>query len=221
MVVQLQPVVGGERIVIDLSVPSSHEPFKIVIVSSSDVSRGPAIHHILRAHLRLTETDTETVISSAGTLAVAGEGLDTRTGQALVETGLVEDADVLEQHRAHRLSERRLAQADLVLAVARDERRRAAELRPAVRARSFTVVEFARLVSALPETPDDARRLVRQAAGLRAAVRPVDPAEDDLESVAGRSERDHERIVRRIDHAVADVARGLSRTLVGAAAHWA
>lgn len=195
-------------------------PFRIVVVSRSDVARGPAVRYILRAHLRFTESDRETAISSAGTVASPGAGVEPMTSRSLTELGATEGAEEVSTHVAHRLSERRLAQADLVLAVGRDERRRAVELRPSVRQRSFTVVEFARLVSAIPDAGGDPRRLVRQAAGLRSAVRPVDPSEDDLDDLTGAGTRDHERVLRRIDHAAADIGRGLSTSLAGAGIHW-
>jgi protein-tyrosine phosphatase len=201
--------------------PPTHGPFRIVVVSRADVSRGPAVQYILRAHLRMAESDADIVISSAGTVARPGQALDPVTADALHDLGDTEGGEQLGSHVAHRVSERRLAQADLVLAVGRDERRRAVELRPDVRARAFTVVEFARLLTALPEAAEDPHRLVRQAATLRAAVRPVDASEDDLEDVAGAGLREHEWVVRRIDHAATDISRGLSRTLEGAEAHWA
>ncbi|MFI7588977.1 hypothetical protein ACIB24_18090 [Spongisporangium articulatum] len=195
-------------------------PFRIVVVSAFDAARGPSLQHVLRRHLTLARSENETVVSSAGTIASPGTCIELETARGLLELGMVEDAEQLELHRAHRLSERRLAQADLVLAVGRDERRRAVELRPAVRPVAFTAVEFARLVSALPEPADEPRRLVRQAAGLRAAVRPVDAGEDDLPPMVESDPREHERVLRRIEHTAADVARALSRTLIGAGPHW-
>lgn len=195
-------------------------PFRIVVVSRGDVARGPAVRCILRAHLRFAESDRQTAISSAGTAARPGAGVEPATSRSLAELGAVEGAEEVSAHVAHRLSERRLAQADLVLAVGRDERRRAVELRPSVRDRSFTLVEFARLVSAVPDTRGDPRGLVRQASQLRVNVRPVDPTEDDLGDLSGSDARDHERVLRRIDHAAADIGRGLATSLAGAGVHW-
>ena len=193
---------------IDLDAPPP-APFRILIVSEADVARGPATRHLLRAHLRSTGSGGDTVVSSAGTAARDGEGIRPSTLRALAALGAAEVADGLTAHAAHRLSERRLAQADLILAVSRDECRRAVELRPGTRSRSFTLIEFARLVSALPDAGPDPQGLVRQAAGLRAAVRPVDPAEDDLDGADGPPDL----LLRRIDHAAADIGRGLSGSL--------
>jgi hypothetical protein len=74
----------------------------------------------------------------------------------------------------------------------------------------FTVVEFARLTAAAPAEVRGPHELVAELAGLRGSVRPVDPGEDDLDDPTSGSYRDHERVLRRVDHAVRDIARGLS-----------
>jgi protein-tyrosine phosphatase len=183
-------------------------PFRVVVVSAADISRGPAVQRILKARLRSLGTDASLVLSSAGTLAAGGAPIHPYTARALSELGTDPHG-----HQAHRLTERRLVQADLILAVSREQRFGAAELRPGVRERTFTVVEFARLAAAAPQGVDGPRELVAGLAVLRGSVRPVDPAEDDLEDPTSGSYRDHERVLRRVDHAVRDIARGLSSSL--------
>jgi hypothetical protein len=67
-------------------------------------------------------------------------------------------------------------------------------------------------VAGIGEPVDDPRRLVGLLAGLRSQIRPSDPGEDDLEDPAPGEYRDHERVVRRVDHAARDIARGLAGT---------
>jgi protein-tyrosine phosphatase len=190
--------------------PPALPPFRVVVVSSADISRGPAVQRILKTRLRSLGADAALVLSSAGTAAAGGAPIHPYTARALSELGTDPHG-----HQAHRLTERRLVQADLILAVAREQRSGAAQLRPGVRERTFTVVEFARLAAAAaPADPfgerRDPRQLVAELAGLRDSIRPVDPAEDDLEDPTAGTYRDHERVLRRVDHAVRDIARGLS-----------
>jgi protein-tyrosine phosphatase len=191
--------------VIEIVARRPESPFRVVVVSAADISRGPAVQHILRTHLQSLGTDGEIVLTSAGTTATSGEPIHPYTARALTELS----ADPT-GHLAHQVTERRLVQADLILAVSREQRRRAADLRPAVRPRAFTVVEFARLVVAVAEPVRDPRELVADLAGMRSSVRPVDAGEDDLDDPTSGSYRDHERVVRRVDHAVRDISRVLS-----------
>ena len=189
--------------------PETPEPFRVVVVSSADISRGPAVQRILKTRLRSLGVDAALVLSSAGTVAEGGQPIHPFTARALSELGTDPHG-----HQAHRLTERRLVQADLILAVSREQRLRAADLRPGVHERTFTVIEFARLAAAAGSSERDPRRLVAELAGLRDSVRPVDPGEDDLEDPTAGTYRDHERVLRRVDHAVRDIARGLSASLV-------
>jgi low molecular weight protein-tyrosine phosphatase len=191
--------------VIDVRVSPSDDLFRVVVVSAADVSRGPAVQRVLRAHLAALGSADRVALTSSGTVAVAGQPLHPHMAQALTE--VTPDAG---PHRSRPVSERRLAQADLVLTVSRAERRRVGELRPAAADLTFTVVEFARLASGVGEPVDDPRRLVRLLAGLRSEIRPSDPGEDDLDDPASGEYRDHERVVRRVDHAARDIARGLA-----------
>lgn len=189
------------------TVHSAHptpDAFRVVVVSSADISRGPAVQRILKARLRSLGTDSALVLSSAGTAADGGAPIHPLTARALSELG----ADP-NDHQAHRLTERRLVQADLILTVSRAEATSATALRSEIRERMFTVMEFARLAAATPSARGP-HELVAGLAGLRGSVRPVDPGEDDLDDPTFGSYRDHERVLRRVDHAVRDIARGLS-----------
>jgi protein-tyrosine phosphatase len=190
-------------------------PFRVVVVSAADISRGPAVQCILRTHLQSLGTAGEVVLTSAGTTATNGETIHPFTARALSAASADSTG-----HLAHHVTERRLAQADLILAVSREQRSAAADLRPAVKSRVFTVVEFARLVVAAPQPVRDPRELVAGLAGLRTSVRPVDAGEDDLEDPTAGSYRDHERVVRRVDHAVGDIARGLSASFPAPSTRW-
>jgi protein-tyrosine phosphatase len=195
-------------IVIEVDLAPGVAPFRLLIVSSADVSRGPAVQRVLRTHLRTRQAEGAIVLSSAGVLARTGDGMHPYTARALGEVSVDPRG-----HTAHRLTERRLAMADLVLTASRDQRRPVIERRGDLRARTFTVVEFARLASCLDSLPAAPEHLIAALGEIRAGVRPVAPGEDDLEDPATGTFRDHERVVRRIDHAVRDVSRALAASL--------
>jgi protein-tyrosine phosphatase len=192
----------------DRAAGTAEDAFRVVVVSAADISRGPAVQRILKTRLQSLGTDSALVLSSAGTAAAGGEPIHPFTARALSALGADPDG-----HQAHRLTERRLVQADLILTASRAEDRGATALRPGVRERMFTVVEFARLAASVPQPVRGPRQLVAGLAELRGSVRPVDPHEDDLDDPTAGSYRDHERVLRRVDHAVQDIARGLAASL--------
>jgi protein-tyrosine phosphatase len=191
----------------------TRDAFRVVVISDADISRGPAVQRILKDRLQSLGTDSALVLSSAGTAAAGGAPIHPLTARALSELGTDPDG-----HQAHRLTERRLVQADLILTVSRAQGSSAAALRSEVRERMFTVVEFARLAAAASSAStaqgQGPHELVADLADLRGSVRPVDPGEDDLDDPTSGSYRDHERVLRRVDHAVRDIARRLSASLV-------
>ena len=92
----------------------------------------------------------------------------------------------LEQFSARDLTERLVANADLVLTATRQHRAGVVTTAPYAIRRTFTIREFARLVAAIPpEPPEDdlgarARALVERVAAHRASTASVGPAADDL-----------------------------------------
>lgn len=190
---------------IDVRVSPTADPFRVVVVSAADISRGPAVQRVLRAHLAALGGAEQVALSSSGTAAEPGRPMHPHMLRALTEV-----TPDIGPHSSRPVSERRLAQADLILTVSRAERSRVGELRPPAIDRTFTVVEFARLVAGVGEPVEDPRRLVGLLAGLRNDIRPSDPGEDDLEDPTPGEYRDHERVVRRVDHAARDIARGLA-----------
>jgi protein-tyrosine phosphatase len=199
-----------------MSTPPAPGPFRVLVVSAADVSRGPAVRHVLRTQLRVLGNADDVVLASAGTGAASGTPIDGLTARALTELG----ADPV-GHQAHRLSERRLALAGLVLATTRQEGRAAIELRPGVRDRTFTVLEFARLAATVSAPVREPEELVDGLAELRRTVRPVDASEDDLEMPAGSDFSEYERVVRRVEAAAREIARSLAASFPAASARWA
>jgi protein-tyrosine phosphatase len=120
-------------------------------------------------------------VSSAGTHALVGHPISDPMAALLLDSGL-EPASF----EARRLSEQMLKEADLILSMTRAQRGLVVELWPAAVRRTFTLREFARLLSlvdpaALP-AGSPAERL-RAAIPLAAASRGrqrMSPEEDDV-----------------------------------------
>jgi protein-tyrosine phosphatase len=116
-------------------------------------------------------------------------------------------------HASHRISERRLAQADLVLTATRAQMSSLLELQDEMRERTFTIREFARLAAALDPLPARPAGLVAAVADARASVRSLDVPQDDVDDPADGSFRDHERSIKLIDLATRDLSLALAACL--------
>ncbi len=182
-------------------------PLRVLIVSDRDVSRGPAVHRMLRSQLQTRRVEKSVVIASAGVEAICGEPMDPHTARSLAKISVDP-----REHAAHRVSERRLAQASLVLTTSRALHEPLISIREAARERVFTVVEFARLASLVDPLPSP-DRWIAAVAGARAASGPPEIGDDDLADPAAEALRDHELLIRRIDNAVRDISRALSACL--------
>ena len=158
--------------------------FRVLHVCTGNICRSPMAERLMRAGLeqRLEEDAEAFLVESAGTWGHDGSVMEAHALNTLRSYG-VDGTDF----RARELVAEHVAGADLVLTANRDHRAAAVVLQPRAAARTFTLLEFSRLVSAVdPATlpADDleerAHALVRVAAGLRGTVRPSRAADDDL-----------------------------------------
>lgn len=112
--------------------------FRILTVCTGNICRSPAAAQLLARGLAL-----EIDVSSAGTGAVVGNPVEPAM-QALLE-----DAGVAVQpFAARQLDAGMVRDADLLLALTTQHRSEALRLAPAALRRSFTLLEFARIVGA-------------------------------------------------------------------------
>ncbi len=118
------------------------EQFSILAVCTGNICRSPAVEQLLRQGL-----PRAVQVSSAGTGALVGHPIDDQMGRLLRRAG-VPDTDFA----ARQLDAAQIRSADLVLALTTAHR--AAILRevPAALRRSFTLLEFARILAA-PQFP--------------------------------------------------------------------
>ena len=115
----------------------SQEPFSILAVCTGNVCRSPAVERLLAAKLGPTVT-----VRSAGTHALVGHPISDPMAALLTDSGIEPDS-----FEARRLSENMLKEANLVLTMTRAQRGLVVELWPPAVRRTFTLREFARLLS--------------------------------------------------------------------------
>jgi protein-tyrosine phosphatase len=115
----------------------SQEPFSILAVCTGNICRSPAVERLLASQLGPSVN-----VSSAGTRALVGHPISEPMA-ALIRQAGVEP----EPFAARGLSEQMLKDANLILTMTRAQRGLVVELWPAAVRRTFTLREFARLLS--------------------------------------------------------------------------
>ena len=180
--------------------------FRILVVCSGNVCRSPLAERLLRARLdaALGPAADRVEVSSAGTSAVVGAGMDPRAATVGAMLGASADGFV-----ARSLEAAHVAGADLVLGATRQHRAAAVRLHPQAHRYAFTVREFARLLAAVrPEEipPGDpvlrGRAVVTAAAARRGLNPPARAEDDDVADPAGGMDRIHREVGVVLDRAL-------------------
>jgi protein-tyrosine phosphatase len=181
-------------------------PFRILTVCTGNICRSPVAERLLRAAL-----GDHVAVSSAGVSAVVGNPIHPGMVVLLEHSGIPAD-----RFAARQLASRDVRAADLVLALTRDHRARLVEEAPAALRRSFTLLEFARIVTSPDLPPISAgpvdvrlRALVPLATRHRAAASLADS--DDVPDPYGYGRGEYELaygLIRAAVDKIARVARG-------------
>jgi protein-tyrosine phosphatase len=159
--------------------------FRILHICTGNICRSPIAEHLMRAGLeqRLGPEAGVFVVESAGTWGHTGSPMEAFAHATLA--GLEVDGSAFS---ARELVAEHVVAADLVLTATREHRAAAVVLQPRAAARTFTLREFDRLLSAVdPATLPGgdrvtrARAVVQAAAAQRGLVPPDRPADDDLD----------------------------------------
>ena len=189
--------------------------FRVLHVCTGNLCRSPVAEHLMRAGLvaRLGDGAERFVVESAGTWGRAGAPMPPLALRSLTDAGV--DGS---QFRARELVIEHVAAADLVLGATREHRAGALVLVPRQSQRTFTLLEFARLVAAvdpaqLPEGGDQeerAREVVRLAAAKRGMVRAARPADDDIPDPYKGPERGYVEAAEIIEQAVTTIVERLT-----------
>jgi len=128
--------------------------FRILTVCSGNLCRSPQAEQLLRTRIPAAlgvASIPALEVSSAGTLAFDGDHMDEHAAAQAARLGI---ADAL-AHRTRRITEQHVAEADVILGMAREHRAAAASLVPRANRRVFTLVEFARILEALAGSDSD------------------------------------------------------------------
>ena len=119
----------------------SGDPFRILTVCTGNICRSPAAERLLAIAL-----GPEVVVTSAGTGALVGEPIDSAMAELMRADGVP-----VEDFSARQLTEEHAREANLILAMTRDHRAQVVEIFPGAVRRTFTLLEFAHLASAVAQ----------------------------------------------------------------------
>lgn len=181
----------------------------VLVVCTGNICRSPTAERLLLAHAERLGV-TGLTVSSAGTRAVVGYGMEATARDVLSTLG----GDPA-QFRARQLTPTMCTEADLILTMSTRHRAAVLSAAPRVMRRTFTLLEAQRLLDVPVDTLDDpadpadvptlAARLV-QARGRQPQGEPV----DDITDPIGRDRAVFEGVGAQIDEACGDVARAIS-----------
>ncbi|WP_432494890.1 arsenate reductase/protein-tyrosine-phosphatase family protein [Kineococcus auxinigenes] len=195
----------------------SRAGFDVLVVCTANVSRSPLAAALLRHRLdeRFGARASRVRVSSAGTRALAGQGVDPVTAQVLQEV----TGSPPEGFAARQLEEALVHEADLVLTMTRRHRAAVVDVLPTAQRRTFTLPELARIAAALPRggggraDADPAagwRALLAAAPAMRGPTAPADPAADDVPDVHRHPVAEHRSTARHLAAAVEDVLEAVA-----------
>ena len=176
---------------------------RVVVVCTGNQCRSAMAELLFRRALAQRETGPSWEVGSAGTRAAEGQPIHRITGDVLRARGVVVDG-----FRSRRLTPAIVADSDLILTAERSHRAAVVSMVPDALHRTFTLLQFARLIEAgasiEPDTDslDDAEVLVELARRARSRSAPGD---DDLLDPVGRRRRHVEAVADRIETALATI----------------
>jgi protein-tyrosine phosphatase len=192
--------------------------FRVLFVCTGNICRSPMGQAMLTSRLRASlgaAADELVEVTSAGTYGLVGHPIERDALVVLDELGVVPD-----EFAARELAKDILEGSDLVLTATREHRAAAVSMLPRASRRTFTIREFARLVSAVDVSGlggDDAAgraaALVDAAAAQRGYVRPASPADDDVADPYRRPVDAFRVAARQIDEATALIADRLTSAM--------
>jgi protein-tyrosine phosphatase len=181
------------------------ESFRILVVCLGNVCRSPLAERVLRKRFDglLGDRASSVEVSSAGVRALVGHPMDERTAAELVRLGGHPDG-----FEATQITEVMVKDADLVLTASTALRSLVLAQAPRALRRTFTIREFATLVTA--DGPGGSKDgLVACAASLRGHVTVND---SDIRDPFGQPRWVHRRVADLVDESCT--------TIAGAVAEW-
>lgn len=179
------------------------------MVCTANQVRSPIAEQLMRN--ALTFTDLPWVVTSAGTDAIDGGRLHDITARVLRERRLSD-----ESWRTHRLRASTIAECDLILTASRENRSFVVRLVPRALSRTFTILQFSRLVTNIDSvvsarSPTAGAELVTKANAVRNSLQPVSADVDEVVDPIGNGLRAFRRCADTIDRALTEVLRRVDR----------
>ncbi len=189
---------------------------RVLVVCTGNVCRSPFIQLLLQRELdtRRPDDGPRTVVTSAGTGALAGQGMDARAAAQAAAYGLDASGFV-----ARQLTAPMVAEADLVLTATRTHRGHVATLHPKALRYIFTLLDFAELAGRLDRdglgdapvgTQAWLQSVVRVVAARRGLEPPLEAAQADVVDPYRRADELFVQMADQISRAVPAVAAVLS-----------
>lgn len=179
--------------------------FSILIVCTANICRSPIIERTLRHELRnrLGDDAARFDVSSAGTWEHEPSPMHGFASQVLTEHGIDPSGFV-----SRPLAADMVGPADLVLAATREHRATVVTLQPRAVRRTFTVLEFGRLLGSVePMSVTDpilrAHALVEAAAANRGQIPVESPSDDDMPDPIGHPIEDYRVTFKTAAEAIA------------------
>jgi len=177
----------------------------ILFVCTGNVCRSPYLEWGLRG--ALVSTGSPVVhVASAGVAPLAGHPMSRFFLERLGSRGI--DAS---EFRARALNERQIDQADIVLTATRAHRQFVVRRLTSAATRTFTVLQFARLLRAFPAPPGGVPDLPTLAARAHAARGSAGASteHDDIRDPWRRSRRVHLKAARQMDEVLEEILEHL------------
>lgn len=183
---------------------------RILTICTGNICRSPLAAELLAAKLGLTHFE----VTTAGTSPVAGEHMQDTMQHIALRMGVTD----VSNHRAIGITRDAVSNADLILGMDREHRRATAKLQPNAARRSFTLLEFAHVVSYLDETQmhtngDRPLAALETVMRMRGVVPRLTPGRlYDVPDPYGRSKQVYERSAKQIERAVDQIVTFFQRT---------
>ena len=193
-------------------------PFSILVVCTGNICRSPVAERLLRSQSEAAGIPA--LVASAGTQSMVGHDMTPEAAGLAQHYGADPGG-----HRSQQLTERLIADADLVLTATREHRSAVVSLHPRAARYTYTLNQLARLLPAAVESislievgqslqPDAAtalRALLTEVAATRGfAPPPVHPEDDDIEDPYRQSAEVYARVGHAIEASVTTITNGMS-----------
>lgn len=183
--------------------------FRVLMVCTANHCRSPIAQQLLAHDAAARFGPGGWQIDSAGTAIPGPWPL-----HELAATVITERVGAVADHASRQLSGSQILDADLILTATRQHRSAVVGILPAALGRTFTILQFARLCSAVTEVAGNDPRtagldLVNRAKLARSSLQPVPGDWDDLPDPMGRGLAEFERCADSVQTAIDAILRPL------------